>query len=341
MTDLADKLRTLAEDAPPSRPHASFSVRHRERSIRVSFNTDKNHRITALTLNVGYDASAAAANVNRIGEARGGYRDPASAPLVATRPLSIILRPENAADTAAKREGVASEWASGDRQFDDAIYVSSPKHESDLFAHVLNQDVRAGAVELLMNLGFESIEIDDANGHVSTKTSVGVRPGGEEDKKREEDKDDRSARVLEAFERIVANLPKVTASGKKHAGRPLAGCSWILLVIGAGGWLGSIPFFSAFTKLLRQVRDGGKFSSSQYDLAWLAILVAFVVAIISGIAGAKFYGRIIEARVRGTSEAHTEISSAKTRAFLGFSVIAFIITYTLMFMFATSPPVAH
>jgi hypothetical protein len=315
-----------------------LSVRHLERSIMVSFNTDNDWNITSLALNVGYSVASHASSSNRIGHARGGYRDAASASalLVATRPLKIVLRLENAADAAAKDQGVVGEWQSGDRKFDDAIYVSSPKHESDLLAHVLNQEVRAGAFELLVNLGFSSIEFDDANGHVSATTAVGVRSGGTEDK------DDRIARVLEAFERILANLPKVTASGKKHAGRPLAGWTLLLTIIGGGGWLCSIPFVSLLTKALREVRDGPEIArSTDEGVAFVAIVVAIVVGVIGGLGGASLYGRIIEARVRGTSEAHSEIGSAKIRAFGGFSVIAFVITYTLMFLFTTSTPVAR
>lgn len=52
------------------------------------------------------------------------------------------------------------EWQTGERAFDDAVYVSTPGHSAELLSAVLTAEVR-GAVMSLFALGFRLVSIDD------------------------------------------------------------------------------------------------------------------------------------------------------------------------------------
>jgi hypothetical protein len=289
-----------------------FKVTYNGRPIRAAYALNSDDDIVSLTLSISYDAVARA-------RGEGLYRG--ASPLVATRPLDIELRREDPADRAAKRDGVSVEWQAGDPGFDDVVYVSSPTSDAQVLAAVLGPEVRAGVLELL-GFGFESVGIDLQGRVLATIGSRELRADREPNA---------GERALEAYDRILGNLPVVTHSGEKHAAAPLSRVTGVLVVIGATGWLTNVGYVAFLGLTFKQFRR----DDPQIPTAW--VIAAVALAIFAGIVGAWLYARVVRHYARGRSNAHREIGTASFAAFGGFSVLAFTLVAALVYALAPGP----
>ena len=141
---LVAELRALAGEPAGDR----FVVSRRGRSITVTHDGGSS---SSLTLRASYDAVARAAADTNEGTYRGSPR--VDRALVAPRPLAIVLRKD------APR-GIRTAYETGDRRFDDAVFVDTPTTNPTVLAAVLGPEVRA-AVLTLFELGFLRVTIDD------------------------------------------------------------------------------------------------------------------------------------------------------------------------------------
>jgi len=302
VSNILDDLRGLAGDKGNA-----FVVRQGERIVNVSVGTDSDDDVTGLTLWVGYDSSA---QPGRVGEA--GYRND-GAPLVGPRPLEITLRAETVADIVAKDQGVIVEWQSGDPSFDREIFVDSPVGDPKILGSVIGSDVRTGVLELF-SLGAESVVLDSpSGGHVLVYFPHGRLVARD---------DGAGARVLSAFDRVLAHLPAVKASGEKRpVSRVGVAVNLFLLVIGGIGWLLNVGYAGGLAFLAQAIRG------REIDVSPLAVLGTVAFGVVAGLLFARLYSSIVRRSARGTSNAHTRARWAGLIGFAGFSVIAFSVSF--------------
>lgn len=265
-----------------------------------------------LTMRARYDDVARPARSFTTSPVRGYRAAPADA-LPVTRPMDIVLRPENAQDRAAKLEGTSAEHQTHDAAFDDAVYVETPVTDARVLDAILNEEVRAGVLELFAH-GFDYVRLDgDRNGFVSTIIVSFAS--------REEPIAGRGARVVDAFFRVLGNLPRVTHDEAAHAPTPMRGLTLALGVVGAAGWLLNGGYV-ALLMLCFQVATGREPNAS-----WALGLGAFVVAVLAGVSGARFYGGLVRNQCRGRSTAHKIVFSAQIAAFGAVSVVVFAVLF--------------
>lgn len=207
---------------------------------------------------------------------------------MAARPLDMQLRHEDREDRAAKAKGINVEWQTGDQAFDEAVYVSTPGHSAEVLGALLTAEVR-GAVMSLFALGFRLVHID-VDGVVRAEVTelVVARP-----------REGRGRDAMDAFVRLLTNLPVVTASGASHAPVPFAGTTrlfaWaagIFLVI--FGALAAVPWLFSLTP-----------SPTEKPFGFVASVVGPWVAFGLGIPAfrmaKKLHGGRVASRMRGTS----------------------------------------
>jgi hypothetical protein len=245
---------------------------------------------------------------------------PAGRPIVATRPLDIVLRPEGGPDRAAKAQGINVEWQTGDRAFDDTVYVSTPTESGEVLRAVLGPEVRS-AVMTLFGLGFRMVRIDD-DGVVRAEVTefvVAVPQAG------------RGRSAMEAFVRILTNLPAVVASGAKHAAIPLAETTRALAWTAAG--FGLVFVVAAFGALVAP-----KNMASRNTLGFLVLCVgpwvALALASPAFLLARKIHGGRVARAMRGRSR------TAKTADLAGWAaglcvlfIVADLIHAASLFMF--------
>ncbi len=275
-----------------------------DRRIRVEYATDSDGDVTGLALVCRYDAVATA-------RVASGYRDAGA--LRAVRPLELRLETERDGHARARREGLVREWQSGDPAFDDRVFVNTPTTDPAVLSAVLGPAARE-AVLALLDLGFEPIGIDVAG---EVRASL---PAQEFTRDRGPDGAARAAAAIDAFLRLTAQLPIVTASGEAHPRRPLAGVTLALQAVGLVGWLGNIPFVAGTHYALCRV-----FGVSVQARASTASLAASVaLGIVGGLLGAKGYAALVAARARGRADALDLSTTARLAGFGGCSVLTFV-----------------
>jgi hypothetical protein len=296
-----EELRAIAKA-----PSGDFVIR-RAAPIDVRFSTDSDGDVTALTMSVGYDQVARSTPAL--------YRD--ALRLEAVRPLDIELRPEKPADWQAKSSGLSVEWQSGDSEFDAAIYVQTPTTNPHILAAVLGPEVRS-AVLALRELHF--VVIIDRDGSVS---AVIARAHFDASK-------GAGQRALAAFEQVIGHLPAILASSTKRPPLPLSGWTNALGFLGAAGWLLNVGYATIVAMLVQTCAP----STRKANVSGSTIVLLILFAIVAGIFGARWYGRAVERRVRGSSDAHVRGAGARISAFGGFSVLAFTIAWIAVLLSA-------
>jgi hypothetical protein len=305
---LVQELRSLAR--PPT-DKSDFVVRSRGYPIDVSYSGGSS---SSLSLRARYDAVARADHPALVARAESrGYRDRVSTPLAAARPLDIELRPENVADVAAKAEGLNVEWQSGDAAFDDAVYVSTPTANVEVLAAVLGADVRQAVLDLFA-LGFRLVCIDEKGEVRASVVEFTSR----------EPREGRGARAIDAFARILANLPVIAASGEVAPPAPFAGLTLLLQIIGVLGWAVNVGYVGIVHATVCELR--GK---PDADVSVLGVVLAIFAGLVAGGFGGKAYGNLVRARVRGTSLAASRVTRAQIAAFGGGSVIVFTLVFVM------------
>ena len=309
---LVAELQALA-NVPPGT--GSFAIRCSAGTVTVVYKQFSSSP-SELTLEARYD------DVARVVPTLPNYRDlPAGAPVVATRPMDIHLRHEDGEDRAAKDEGLNVEWQTGDRAFDEAVYVSTPGHGAEVLSAVLGPDVR-GAVMSLFGLGFRKVSIDD-HGVVRLELTefVVTRP-----------REGRGRDAMDAFGRLLTNLPVVTASGASHAPIPFARTTAAFSYTAL--FFGLVFFFSSVVPFVYPsiVETPLRFASGAGAVA--ASCVAIALGILGFRVAKKIHGGRVASRMRGSSRAAVTADRAGISAGLcALFVVASIIQATLLVMF--------
>src|SRR5262245_10687426 len=114
-SDLVEELRALGRVAGSEA--SSFAVAHAGVRLAVVYSGGSS---STLTLEAFYDTFAKPGVPQPRVSVR-AYRDASPGVLPATRPLKILLRPEDSGDVQAKREGVSVEFQTGDTEFDPRV----------------------------------------------------------------------------------------------------------------------------------------------------------------------------------------------------------------------------
>ena len=237
--------------------------------------------------------------------------------------MAIELRREDLVDRRAKAEGLSVEWQSGDEDFDRAVYVCSRTSDAEVLAAVVCDEVRKGVLELLA-LGFRRVNIDD-DGRICAHLTEFVAP-------RSAAKQNRGLLVIQAFVRILSNVPAIESSLEEAPAVPFAGWTRLLRIIGILGWATNVPITAAFLHLLRSV------AGLPEDVpSFLQIALVFALAVGLGMFGATGYGALVRPRLQGRSDAHHILSSAKFSAFGGLSVVCFFVFLTVLVFVASRP----
>jgi hypothetical protein len=184
---------------------------------------------SSVTFSVAYDLAAK----GHIGAQ--GYR--AAAQLSAIRPLKIHLSREQPTHREAKAEGINVEHQTGDRAFDEAVYIDTPT-TSDVLSHVLGMEVREAVLALFAS-EMTSIMIDDDEGNVRAQivsfTDLAPPLPG------------RGRMMIEMFARLAHALPPVARRSGEHAGDALAAPTNWLAIVGVIAFFASWPFFFLVT----------------------------------------------------------------------------------------------
>jgi hypothetical protein len=310
---LVKELRALVRPVPAQ--GNDFTVVHDHIIIAVSYVSGSNK---SLTLEAGYDAG------RRIGRSSaqpadvpGGYRDAPRA-LRAVRPLLIKLRPEEQHDVQAKREGLSVEWQAQDPEFDRRVYVETPTTDALVLGAVLNAEVRAATLTLL-DLGFRAVHIDDG-GRVRTTLVefVHARPPPA----------DRGRRAVEAFARLIGNLPHVEHTGTRRDPPPLEGWTLALGIVGVAGWALNVGLVGLLVGAFDFLFPHPANATGDPDV--LPSLCAIGAGIVGGVMLSAFYGDAVKARVQGRSDAHLLVRKAKLAAFGGGSVLVFVVAFLVV-----------
>ncbi|MBI2395085.1 MAG: hypothetical protein HYV09_36280 [Deltaproteobacteria bacterium] len=242
-----------------------------------------------------------------------GYRDVGL--LRAPRPMHITLRPEDAGDVAAKRERLSVEWQTGDEEFDRRVYVDSDTTDRAVLSAVLNAEVRAATLAL-MDLGFKTVIIDDGGQVIARVVEFVQRVP----------RANRGRLAVDAFARLLGNLPAVTHVETARPAVPLLGWTRLLGAIGAIGWGLNVGYVGLVLMAFHAV--SGRASREPEPPGTLATIAVIAVAIVAGVIAAKVYGSLVRERVRGRSNAHQLAFTATLCAFGGASVL----TFTAMFV---------
>jgi hypothetical protein len=304
--DLLVALRAIAG----VRAGGDFRIRDGDVSFDVAYVGGSSSR---LTLKARYDTVARAEVVP--GTRESGYRSSArGGVLMAVRPMSIVLRAENASDRMAKAERISREHQTGDAAFDAAVYVESPTTDEGVLVAVLNEAVRA-AVRELLKLAFDAVTIDDGDGRVTALISGFQHLGQPEDAAR---------RMVRAFATLLRGLPPVGAGAGQHPRRSslprflafggflVASIVGPIAVVGIAGAYGCTEGASDGEGVTLKSGCGGTVGTSMV----LAVVVASV---------AYFVARAVaRPRMSGHSDSHTRIFHVCLAAFFWGGFATFV-----------------
>lgn len=283
---LVTELRALAGQREGDR----FLISRRGRSITVTHNSGST---SSLTLRASYDAAA--------GTNDGPYR---ASPrmhqaLVAPRPLAIALR------TDAPRE-IRTAYQTGDRRFDDAVFVDTATTNREVLAAVLGPEVRA-AVLTLFELDFLRVTIDDRcplDGADVVEAYLWTFASREPPR-------ERAARAIDAFSDILDHLPKIASSGEEPALPKPA------IWIGLSGWLGLVGVVAllptgAIVAEKTKIDDGGPQA------------VALLLAIASGLIMSRVARSSLRRQLGMPQDgAFLRVGIARIKVFVGAAAIVF------------------
>jgi hypothetical protein len=163
--------------------------------------------------------------------------------------------------------GIRTAYETGDRRFDDAVFVDTPTTRRDVLAAVLGPEVRA-AVLTLFELGFLRVTIDDRcvlDGSDVVEAyhwSFTFR-----DPPRE-----RAARCLDAFTSILDHLPKIASSGDEpELPKPSV---WIR----ASGWVGLLGLLALEPTWWLVAKETRTVDDAPQSIALVAAVVIGLIA---------------------------------------------------------------
>ncbi|HEY1691199.1 MAG TPA: hypothetical protein VGG39_03510 [Polyangiaceae bacterium] len=292
-----------------------FRIRDGEVSFGVHYVGGSASR---LTLEASYDAVAHADAAPGTREA--GYRSSARAgTLAAVRPMSIVLRAEDASDRVAKAEGISREHQTGDEAFDAAVYVESPTTDEGVLAAVLNETVRAAARNLL-TLAFDAITVDDGEGRVTGSIS-GFR--------HLVDAEDAARRMVRAFATLLRGLPPIRVGAGRHPRRSALPAS-----LAFGGFLVAVVLGPVALMGIAGANDCTESASDGEGVTlkdgcgvtfWTATLLACIAAFV-----AYFVARALaRLRMSGHSDSHKRILHVGLAAFWWGGFATFVVSLAI------------
>ncbi len=302
---LVSALRALA-NASSAEDAALLIV---EDDVRIRVTSHAVQSSTTVSLTTPYDASARGGTDGP----RGTYRE--AAPLRGVRPMHITLRAETAADRDGKASGHNVELETGDGTFDAAVYVDSPTTDVALLRAVLGADVRAAVLELLalrvdrivLDALFHEVQVDLTGFRMLTNDG------------------DRAQKLVHAFGRLARALPRVTATGERHATPPWFGRIAAATMIAA---LGGIAMPIAFI-YVAQSFDG----TTGMGLSHLVIKDGYGPPRLVGLVGALLFGMLAiptvsrwgVPKLRGRSDSRPRIRYLYGVAFVLYAEVGFVV----------------
>lgn len=293
-----------------------FSIDRDGMRIAVSYSGGSS---SSLLLTARYDA-VARAETTTTGTREAAYRKSARGGVIrGIRPMSITLREEESADRQAKEEGLSREHQTGDRSFDDRVYIDSPTIDAELLQAVLSEPVR-GAVRELVELGFEPIVIDDDRGDVTARTGRFGKLAGV---------DDAPGRVIGAFAKMLSELPPVSATGAEHptrSGAPIALAILGGLALMIAGPLGLFGIAGAYD-CTEGTGDGE--GETFKDGCGHQALLAIGAALVTGFVVMTIVRALARPRVAGRSDSHKQLFYVTAAAFAWSALVALVITALL------------
>jgi hypothetical protein len=310
-SELLAELQAVA--GPTARERSDFTIALGGVAFTVEHDGGTHARIT---LSASFDAVAREDHPSIVARtAASGYRG-APGRLASPRPLRIELRPENGGDRRAKERGDAIEWQSGDERFDRGVYVSTPLNDRAVLSAVLGPEVRQATCALFA-LGFREVWIDEDGRVRATIREFARGPGAR--------RGERGRPAAEAFALLLANLPRVEASGEGHPKPPLARWTSVLAAIAFAGAFGNVFLLWALIAPLRALFG----PEAAEPPTWQWVLIA-IVSIIAAALFARPYHRAVLSRSAGSSQAHTNARKAGWAALGGSFVLAFAALVTAL-----------
>jgi hypothetical protein len=258
-------------------------------------------------LSVPYDMLAQPGRANTAT----GYRDPSVTKVQAIRPMSIKLTAEGKTHIEGKETGGDVEHQTGDKRFDDLVYIDAPSTDplAPIFAI---EEVRKAVLDLFA-VKFDQIEIDDAKNELHATCSSFDTPTIESHS--------HGSRGAKAFVRLAKSLPQIQAKAGWHqpesslgtTGAILSGVAILMLVASGPAYFGGIarPYCT---------EDGPIFP------CLLPGIVGCVVAVLLTIIVSTIAKPILRQKHGGTSS-----SSRHINAFIG-GLGAIVFFTTLLFV---------
>jgi hypothetical protein len=229
--------------------------------------------------------------------------------ITAVRPMSIVLRAEKTSDRDAKAEGINREYQTGDEAFDSGVYVDSPTTDEAVLGAVLNDMVRAAAMDLVL-LGFEDVTIDDGNRQVSAWIS-GFRHLGAPD--------EAASRIVRAFANLLRGLPPVREAAGRHPRRSIlpAVSVWaglmLALPFGLGAFFGVADSHNCLDTNGLKSECGG-------------LVPPFAVAIVAGAIACGVARAVARRRMTGDSDSSTRVSYVSWAAFIWIACVTLVVS---------------
>jgi len=306
--DLLIGLRALAK-IPDGRQ--SFTFQHDAMRIEVDYVGGSSSR---LTLTSRYDLVA----WKPVPKAAAYRKSATDGTLHGIRPMLVTLREESADDREAKAGGLSREHQTGDEEFDRAIYIDSPTTSAELLGGVLSEGVRAAVLELFA-LGFEPIVIDDAQGDVTATVSRFGKLAVEQ----------AAERVIEAFTKMLSNLPPVAPVAGEHPKRSVA--PKVLAIMGAISLVVGAPLVIFGVASAYDCTEGSADGegTSLKDGCGGPALVALLGSLVAGFLVMLVIRRAARSRVAGHSDSHKRLSYVAIAAFMWSALVTLIIAVLL------------
>lgn len=254
-------------------------------SVRIAEDNDGDP--TWLVLSCRYDRFAGGAGVSAAGALDG-------ARLQAVRPMAVRLTREEGSDAESKRDGLVWEWQSGDEDFDRRVFVNSPTTDEHVLGAVLHAEARVQVLALL-SLGFEAIELDNADGEVCARMSAskmaelrGARAHAT------------AADAVQAFAKLASGLPRVAATGGVHPPVPFARETGCLRAIAWAGFLLNVPLLAGVAWCVERLVGR---PAVERELSFPMVALGLGLALVGGGVVRGLYVPLVTHAVRGRSDA--------------------------------------
>lgn len=276
--------------------------------VRITVAVRSDTKSTTVRLTTPYDANAR----GDAHAAGGGYR--VAPALQGIRPMQITLRPEDHGDRAGKEAGHNVEVQTGDPAFDHAVYVDSPTIDPALLGAVLNPEVRAAVLELIA-LRVDGVTLDD---HFMAVEVVVNGPVLVND-------DDRAVKLVTSFAKLARAVPRVTATGEKHAPAPWFGRIVLATLVAAIG----VPAMPIFFLYVAQMFGG----TNGVGLSHLVLKDGYGPPRLVGFVGAFLFGLLSVTIVRafgvpalaGRSDSRSRIRYLHVVMFVLLAEVGFVV----------------